>query len=603
MAEQNWMPWRSVRLPQLLTLVALVVGLPLFLRSPPWCDITLHQLSARNLLHGGVLYRDLFDTNPPGYVWCLTAIYWLFGPNVLVLRAVDLAIVSGIVALGDRFAKWGGATVAARWWAVAGAALFYPFAAESVHAQRDAWMLLPALAATALRVRRAGANPRPFRAGLLEGALWGAAVWIKPHVVPVALAAWLFTVRRLSGAPDSPRRAAGRDLLGNLCGGLVVGAAGLAWLVLSGTWGPFLDVMLVWNPLYLKMEGADLTARLGFQMYWFPPWTYFQPLTLALAVASVLDAAPWARRAAGERGPVGNRLPARLWDAAALPSARFARGALGALYLVWAAIVLFVQRELHYAHVPETLLAFALWAAHRWCWVLACALYLAACGCVWLVADARPEVRARIDALSEARRANFLPRHTLFDPERLAAWPDCWRLAMSDADRLRLWDRLRARPVLAEAPGWEELNEVAAFLRSRGVGDGEVIGWHDSPHAVYLILDVKPGFRFMHVYMAFRISEVSADPAMRDTVLAEMRRAERARFVVSDLEWVAAVAPGDGRDASLVGPAVSPTDLLPANRPRVSEFPFTQPAVFRSRGGTGRYVVHELRDRAGGPPG
>jgi hypothetical protein len=603
MPELNRMPWRSVRLPQLLTLVALAVGLPMFLRSPPWCDITLHQLSARNIATGGTLYRDLFDTNPPGYVWLLTVLHRLCGPNVFVLRLVDLSIVCGIVALGDRFAKWSGATVAARWWAVAGAALFYPFAAESLHAQRDGWMLLPALAATALRVRRAGgSNARPFCASCIEGALWGAAVWIKPHVVPVALAVWLVTVRRVSGAAERPRRAALLDLMGNLCAGALVGIAGLAWLVLSGTWGPFLDVMLVWNPLYLKMDGADLRTRLNFQMYWFPPWTYWQPFTAVLALASVLDATLWAKRSEAERGPVGNRLPAWLWDATAPPAARFARGVLGALYLVWAALVLLVQRELHYAHVPEALLAFALWAAHRWGCVLACALYLAACGAVWLMADAAPPVRAALDSMGDGPRDVFVPRHPLFDPERLAAWPDCWRLAMSDADRYQLWDRLRARPVPAEAPGWVELNEVAQYLRSRGAGDGEIVGWHDSPHAVYLILDVKPGFRFMHVHMATRITERAEDPARRDAVRIELRRAARVRFVISDLEWVVAVAPGSGRDESLVGPAVSPTDLLPANRPRIGEFPFTEPAVFRSKGGTGRYVVHELRARAGTAP-
>jgi hypothetical protein len=601
MPEQNRMPWRSARLPQLLTLLALAVGLPLFLRSPPWCDITLYQLAARNLVHGGVHYRDLFDTNLPGYVWIVTAIYWLCGPNTLVLRLVDLAVVAGIVALGDRCAKWGGASAAARWWAVAGAALFYPFVTEGAHAQRDAWMLLPALAATALRVRRGTANARPFRASVLEGALWGAAVWIKPHVVPVALAVWLVTVRRASGAPDAPRRAALRDLLGNLCGGLAVGAAGLAWLVLSGAWGPFLEVMLEWNPLYLKMDGADLGRRAGFQLYWFPPWTYFQPLTVLLAVASVLDAAPWARRTDAERGPVGARLPARLWGAAAPPAARFARGALATLLLAWLAQGLFVQRELHYVHIPETLLAFALWAAHRWCWVLPGALYLAACGAVWLVADAAPPVRAVLDSMGEARRDNFVPRHPLFDPPRLAAWPDCWRLAMSDADRYRHWDRLRT-PVRAEVIGWEELNEVADYLRSRGAGDGAVIGWHDSPHAVYLILDAEPGFRFMHVFMAFMITDGADDPVMRDTVLTEMRRAERVRFVISDLEWVVSMAPGAGRNDALIGPPVSPADLLPANRPRMTEFPFTQPTVFRSKGGTGRYVVHELRDRTGARP-
>lgn len=596
MPEQNRMPWRSVRLPQLLTLVALAVGLPLFLRSPPWCDITLYQLAARNLLHGGVHYRDLFDTNLPGYVWIVTGVYWLFGPSALALRVLDLTIVAGIVALGDRFAKWGGAAPAARWWAVAAAALFYPFTTEDAHAQRDVWMLLPALAAVALRVRRASEQPvRPFRASLIEGALWGAALWIKPHVAPVALAVWVLTAARVSGTAERFGRAVRFDLLGNVCGGALVGAAGVAWLVLSGAWGPFLDVMLVWNPLYMKLAGTELAGRFGFQLFWFPPWSLGFVLAVPLAVASVLDAAPFARRCEAEVGPVGKRLPARLWDATADSRKRFARGALGALYLAWAAQALFVQREFHYVHVPETLLMFALFAAHGWGLVALGALHLLVCGALWLVAG------AALECVPETPRERWLPRHPLADPAQLRPWPDCWRLAAPDADRFALWDRLRRHSPHEAVIGWEELNEVAQFLRAKGVGDGEVVGWFDSPHAVYLLLDVRPGFRFMHVYTALAISERSDRPDVRDAVFAELGAARRARFVVSDLEWLVTSSDGSAGRAELVGPPVSPTDLLPAVRPHPHLFPFNQPTVFRTKGGAGRYLVHELRTRTSDP--
>lgn len=603
MPEQNRMPWRSVRLPQLLTFVALVAGGPLFLRSPPWCDVTLYQLAARNLLHGGVHYRDLFDTNLPGYVWIVTGVYWLFGPSALALRVLDLAIVAGIVALGDRFAKWGGATAAARWWAVAAAALFYPFTVESAHAQRDIWMLLPALAAVALRVRRArGAVPaRPFRASCIEGALWGAAVWIKPHVAPVALAVWVLTAARVSGTADRFRKAVRADALGNVCGGALVGAAGVLWLVRSGAWGPFLDVMLVWNPLYMKLAGTELGGRFAFQLYWFPPWSLGQLLAVPLAVASVWDAAPFARRCEGAVGPVGRRVSERLWDRTAGPGARCARGALGALYLAWAAQALFVQREFHYVHVPETLLMFALFAAHGWGLVAAGALHLLACGALWLAADACPPLSAALERVPEAPRERWLPRHPLADPQHLRAWPDCWRLAAPDADRFALWDRLRRHGAHEAVIGWEELNEVAQFLRAKNVGDGEVIGWFDSPHAVYLLLDAEPGFRFMHVYTALAISERSDRPDVREAVFAELGAARRARFVISDLEWLATTSDGSATRAELLGPPVAPADLLPAARPYPHLFPFNQPTAFRSRGGAGRYVVHELRTRASDP--
>src|SRR5436189_4777477 len=52
----------------------------------------------------------------------------------------------------------------------------------------------------------------------------------------------LFRSRRMAGDAARPWRAAGTDLLGNLLGGLLVGAAGVLWLVASGTWHPFVDV-------------------------------------------------------------------------------------------------------------------------------------------------------------------------------------------------------------------------------------------------------------------------------------------------------------------------------------------------------------------------
>src|SRR5437867_1216913 len=100
-------PWRSVRLPQAVTFVALVVGLPLYLRTPLWCDITLYDVAARNLLWGGAHYRDVFDTNLPGFVWMLTAFRWAIGFSPIAVRCVDLAFVAAIVFLIDRLAKRG----------------------------------------------------------------------------------------------------------------------------------------------------------------------------------------------------------------------------------------------------------------------------------------------------------------------------------------------------------------------------------------------------------------------------------------------------------------------------------------------------------------
>ena len=605
------LPWRSAWLPRVLTLATLVVAVPLFLRTPPWCDITLYQMAARNILHGGVHYQDLFDTNLPGFVWVVTALYWLFGPSAVAVRAVDLFVVTGIVLLIDRLAKWGGASLASRWWALAGAALIYPFTVEMAHAQRDTWMALPALTAAVLRLRRGGGTS-PLRAAFAGGVRWGAAGWMKPHIVLMAAAVWLVSVRRLSGEYPRPWRAAGLDLLGNVLGGVAVGIPGILWLIQTGAWGPFLEVFTHWNPKYLEVAQLELEDRSKLEPFWFPPWSLGLFVTVPLAFLSVIDAAPWSSRRDAANparpGPVGRWLPWWLWDQFADADSRFVRGVTGALYLVWVAQSFYIQRGFQYVHVAETLLMLGIWASHRWAWVPVALLYLGATSGLWVAADYNPGLREELEGISTKARERYLPRHPLTRADRLALWPQCLRADLTDAERYELWDRLRLHPPHEASISWAELAEVADFLRSQGVTDGEAVAWFDSPHAVYLMLDTDPPVRYMHVFTALTISTMGVEsdfvnsPVMKELADAHNRR--RVRFVINDLEWPALWVADDPRKREAVlGPAAyPPDDLLPACNPHPTLFPFNQPTVFRTRNGTGRYVVHRLEEPASGFP-
>ena len=600
-------PWRSVWLARAVAVTVLVVGVPLFLRMPPWCDITLYQMAARNILKGGAHYQGVFDTNLPGFVWALTALQSVFGPSVVAVRAADLLVVLGVVLLTDRLAKWGGATPAARWWAFAGAAVFYPFTVEMSHAQRDTWMALPALAAVVLRVRRASGEPlaasRVARKSLLEGVLWGAAVWVKPHVVVLAAAVWLLTARRLAGEHPRPWRAALFDFLGNLAGGLAIGAAGVALLFATGAWGPLVDVFTNWNPGYLDLVLFELDDREKQELYWFPPWSLGLIVTVPLALVSLVDMAPWASRAAAtarQHGPVGRWLPRHLWDKQVGADARFARGVLGGLYLAWVAQAFYLQRGFEYAHAPEVLLMLGVWASHRWAWAVVMLLWVAVAAGAWNVEG----TRAELEALPKPIRDHYAPRHPLFNLERLKLWPTCWRPDLTPAERYALWDKLRLHPPHEAVISWEELAEVAAFLKAQNAGDGEVIAWFDSPHAVYLMLNVDPGIRFMHVNTAASIGQWRTDGETgRDKVMRELKHdTPRARFVVNDLEWVTLSAQTDEQRAAWTGPARNPPhDLMPAATPYPNEFPFNQPTLFRTRNGTGRYIVHKVVTRENDP--
>jgi hypothetical protein len=154
-----------------------------------------------------------------------------------------------------------------------------------------------------------------------------------------------------------------------------------------------------------------------------------------------------------------------------------------------------------------------------------------------------------------------------------------------------LWERLRRIREHEASISWDELSEVVEFLRKKGVKDGEVLAWHDSPHAAYLMLGIKPGLRFMHVCTAQLIGDMGYCQVMAELTATE----GKARFAIADLEW-ATLGATPAERLVILGPPASPTDLLPAglslkNR---ATFPFNQRTVFRTRGGLGRYTVHEL---------
>ena len=60
---------RSAGLAAVMLAGVLILAVPLFVRAPVWVDVTYHDISAWNIRHGGVHYRDIFETNLPGMVW------------------------------------------------------------------------------------------------------------------------------------------------------------------------------------------------------------------------------------------------------------------------------------------------------------------------------------------------------------------------------------------------------------------------------------------------------------------------------------------------------------------------------------------------------
>lgn len=559
--------WRLAWPAWALAVVFTAAGVPLFLRMPPWCDLTLYDLAARNVLHGGVHYRDVFDTNLPGFVWLLAGVRAAFGWSTEAVRAVDLAIVAGIVWLLARFARRAGAAPAAVAWMVAGAAFFYPFTTEFNHAQRDVWMLLPALVATLLRLRRIDRGVA-FGPAVLEGAIWGIAVWIKPHVAFPAAAVWLASYRRLVGPDPRPWPAARRDLLGNIAGGLVVGAAGVIWLVATGTWKPFVEVFQKWNGAYTRFMFLLFWPRVKEELFYFPPLNLFLPVGWVLAARN-------------------------LWKPPA-DDAAFARRVLAALFLAWSAQALFVQRQFPYVHVPEMLLLLAVAAANGWALVPLTLAYAVVTGGLWLAADRYRPLGEWLHATTPSwmkweDQLGPFPRHPLFVPDRTARWPDCFRTGLPDREYRERMNALALFPDTFPSVDAVQIGEVVAELRRLGAREGEVLCWHDSPHAAYLELGHRPPFRFMHVSTAF-IGVEQYERMKIELIKVLQDHRPPIRYVVSDLIRVYAGAPP--RFKFRMGGAGE--DLLPPTLPddHRKTFPLDRRAIFRSGGGHGRYLIH-----------
>jgi hypothetical protein len=470
------------RLTWLVLAAVLVVNVPPFLCMGLDHDVTVFDLSARNVLWGGVHYRDVPDMNLPGMLWAHVAVRATLGWSSEAIRLIDLAIVTGIVGLlltwlpADRRGLLKPVTALAL-------AIFYFSTSEWCHCQRDTWMLLPALAALVVRRRQVGRLPEPDAKAssitgwsFIEGALWAASFWIKPFVVVPALVCWLVSVVLV--ARKARVRRIVLDTAGVLAGGLAAGAAGVAWMVQTGGWPFWLDCIRTWSPEYFQFdstEGDRLLVIAGVLVRLFP-WILIHLATVPLALETL-----W--RAAIKRD-----------EKATVPNAL-----LAALYLGWLGQAVFLQHVFDYVQVPPLFLGLTLLACH-WPGFRGTSLRAALGVCLVLFLVVRFPALVR---------------------QRLALWPRCFQEGSSA--------ELRDRLSLYGMVDWQDLERVAGFLREQNVQDGEVCCYTLRTIPLYLSLDLKPSTEFTDLEMA-----LLAFPRHRDEVRARVA-ASGQKYLVFDL--------------------------------------------------------------------
>ncbi|MBA4188297.1 MAG: hypothetical protein C0467_09855 [Planctomycetaceae bacterium] len=575
----RFVPWRSAGAGWIVAVLALVVGVPFFLCLPPWVDVTLYDMATRSILRGGVYYRDIFDTNLPGISWAMAAVRFLFGWSYEALRAVDLLVIAAEVALLLGWVRRAGASASSVAWLAAAVALFYPYSSEFSHMQRDSWMLLPALVAARMRLRRVTRAEGERTTSLtehstIEGFFWGAAVWIKPHVVIPAFLLWVASVILIRR--QEPGKRVVIDFAGLLVGGVVAGGAGVAWLVGTGAWPYFLEVFLEWNPNYVADVYADMGQRAIYTFEVFRPWGLLHNLAIPLALLALWEGRLFSRRPGPPRRVWGTPW---LYSAAEAEAVATARLLLAVMYLGWLAQAVVFQRGFEYVQVPVLLLGMAVIATHRLAFGFVYLLWFVFLGVLLNFTSLVPPAQIPGPGFPAIRLEHYYP---LTHPRSLKLWPRCWREGSTPEMRNRLGTYINIHCGV----NWERLEDVARFLRTLDppLGPGELNCWNDSTHSLYLMLDLEPATRYMHFGTVMAID--SKDDWVRQRVAKDVRES-RQRYVVADLArmvWDRDLpqAPGEGGD-----PLQLPRWFPDSER---AKFPWNQKLVFRS----GRYVVFEV---------
>ena len=538
-------------------LILMAVQLPLFVQQTLTPDTVLYDLQAQRLLNGGVLYRDIVEPNLPGIVWVHAAVRSIIGWSSQALLLFDLMMVTTIgfllarlVVSNPRRNQEQKTTFA---FTFAGVMTFYLSTSEWCHCQRDTWMLLPCLIAVTIRFRALEAvfitrtaitrdaisrnSRRLIISGLLEGICWAAGFWLKPIVAVPALAVLLMSLRASPGF-----KAWSLQTLFVVIGGLLIGVAGIAWMMYDGCWPYFWDQLTHWNSDYFQAGRSRWTLeRFVAHAGRFQPWIWLHSVAIGIILCQLVS---YRRGRSGERNDDVRR-------------ADVAGDLLCSLYIGWIFQAFFLQQLFDYIHVAGLILAWAI-------------CLRAAIGATENSSPSHSDGKRLAFPVLIA----FLGIAVLLSPlnrmSRLRFWPDCARACFGSTLSSEARDQLAQFPF----PRWVELQPMLDYLRRQG-GDTWVLPYNGNLIHLYPELRMSPATRFVYLDVLAR-----SFPSRRDEMIAAIEKSG-VRFVVSDLKE-------DGWEAQLETATLLPKAL----QRRRSDlcFPYNQTPVFRSGG----YVLFRI---------
>jgi hypothetical protein len=526
---------KSAVLAGFVVLAVGVYAVPLFLRMPLTNDAQMYDLQVRLLEQGGVLYKDILEPNLPGVVWIQSLVRQIAGPSSEALKAFDLLAFAGVLLLIYSWFARRGWSVAGRFWLLAAAGLFYFSQSEWCHCQRDSWMLPLVLIALSLRggllgkLDKESASPaKIFLLALGEGLVWGTAIWLKPHVILPAALAWIIgTILARPGKRAIP------DAGGLLAGGLIMGALGTAWMMHYGCWAPFWDTMRNWNPQYFAAGRAHWTLPRFLGLVWrMSPWILLHIPAVVVALRSIV----------------------RAFQAKEKDRTLRDQAILSACYLGWTGQAFFLQHLFDYIHAPTIILAMLVLAGP--------------------IHERISQAGLRTAVLAFAAIAILMS--PLARPQRAGLWWTCVTTKSSPA--------LKAKLAVLQNPDWEDLDQVAEFLRKQNATSHEVCCFHSDLVSLYNTLDLLPPTRFVYVQETLVFF-----PDRRELILETLRVTPH-RFIVTDIVSGRLTPEQTER---LFSPAYQANLRKPAKKDR--PYPWGYPIVFRA----GNYLVHLKMEEGG----
>jgi hypothetical protein len=318
---------------------------------------------------------------------------------------------------------------------------------------------------------------------------------------------------------------------------MLAGGLGIAWLVGSGAWPFFWQIVTGPDREYLGVSRLfDPGERIvQFLTQFFFPWGLLSAAGVALAVLNIGAILRSARSAPGARTLLARPL------------------LFSAFFLGWWFESSFLQMPHDYVVAPTVLLA------------------------VTAVLGLWPPIRPRFIGwgLVLAFAIVAVSRHPLVNRQRLALWSLCW----TEGSSAELRNRLQLTR-MTHTPDWVRLGQVAEFLRQQDLHDGELTCFCPSATDLYLELDLKPSTPAVHFELFYTHFLNHAEE------IRQQLNASPQRYVVTDLRFPA-VFLGKTWDE----PADPPPEL-PPNFPEDwhQRFPWSEPIVFRS----GFYLVHRV---------